>query len=341
MKKIILFIIMFILTGCYDYVEINNLIFVSGIAIDYQNDEYILTFEMLEEDKPITISEKGYTLASAFDNITLKISKIPFYHHLKVVIISEDVAQYHLKEISDYITRSPEIRNEFYLTVSPYSNAKDILNSHNGNDKPISDIISTLIKTNNYNFDISYNKTFEDMYEKLLNDKVDALANDIKTDGINIILTGLSSFRGYNLTHHFDKDKSYIINLLNNEKETFTLNDNNISIKVYESNVSYSFDNNINISIKAYADISYIDNINLHDENVYKSINNSFSNILKNNILSFINESKVNDVDVIALRERKWINKKIDDHHIYDNQINIDVNLIINRKGLSFGDFNE
>ena len=49
MKKIILIIALFLLTGCYDYKEINNLGIISAIGIDYQDDEYNVTLEVLND----------------------------------------------------------------------------------------------------------------------------------------------------------------------------------------------------------------------------------------------------------------------------------------------------
>ena len=49
MKKIILIITLFFLTGCYDYKEINDLAIISAIGVDYQNDEYIITLEVLND----------------------------------------------------------------------------------------------------------------------------------------------------------------------------------------------------------------------------------------------------------------------------------------------------
>ena len=49
MKKIILIIFLFLLTGCYDYKEINNLGIVSAIGIDFKDDEYIITLEVLND----------------------------------------------------------------------------------------------------------------------------------------------------------------------------------------------------------------------------------------------------------------------------------------------------
>ena len=50
-KLLILLIIPFILSGCYDYNELNDLAIISGIGIDYENEEYIVTYEILSTKK--------------------------------------------------------------------------------------------------------------------------------------------------------------------------------------------------------------------------------------------------------------------------------------------------
>ena len=48
MKKfILLLLIPLFLGGCYDYNGLNDLAIISGIAIDYEDDEFKVTFEVI------------------------------------------------------------------------------------------------------------------------------------------------------------------------------------------------------------------------------------------------------------------------------------------------------
>ena len=50
MKKILIIILTLLLcTGCYDYKEINDLAIISAIGVDYENDEYVITLEILND----------------------------------------------------------------------------------------------------------------------------------------------------------------------------------------------------------------------------------------------------------------------------------------------------
>ena len=51
MKKIILlFILLFSLTGCFDYVEIDDLVIITGMLIDYKDNEFEITSQVIEND---------------------------------------------------------------------------------------------------------------------------------------------------------------------------------------------------------------------------------------------------------------------------------------------------
>ena len=85
MKKIItLILVLFLTAGCYDNIELNNLAIISGIGIDYHDDNYYLTYEILNDIKTgdnttmksYTISGKGKSLPEAFTNTNYKVGKI-------------------------------------------------------------------------------------------------------------------------------------------------------------------------------------------------------------------------------------------------------------------------
>ena len=51
MKKIILLLSIFLLTGCFDYTELNDLSIVSMIIIDKIDNNYSVSFEILNDQK--------------------------------------------------------------------------------------------------------------------------------------------------------------------------------------------------------------------------------------------------------------------------------------------------
>ena len=96
MKKIIILIItsLFFITGCYDNVELNKLSIIAGIGIDYVDNEYVLTYEIYNDNKSDntgelisdTITGKGNTISEAFNNANMKTSKKDFFAHVQSLI---------------------------------------------------------------------------------------------------------------------------------------------------------------------------------------------------------------------------------------------------------------
>ena len=82
MKYRMIIVMLFILfvTGCYDYKELNNLYTIEGIAIDYLDNEYIVTYEIIDTSKDsngerIYKTGKGSIISEAFNNTNITLSK--------------------------------------------------------------------------------------------------------------------------------------------------------------------------------------------------------------------------------------------------------------------------
>ena len=90
MKKIIiLFITLLLCTGCFDYKEINDLAIISAIGINFNDNNYEITLEVLndqidKDSSKITSYIKtgtGKNLTTAIENAADKLSKKPTFNH--------------------------------------------------------------------------------------------------------------------------------------------------------------------------------------------------------------------------------------------------------------------
>ena len=124
MKKLLLLLIIpLFLTGCYDYQELNNRAIIAGVAIDYEEDAFHIDLEILnnkkssnqeeESSKTYYVKGSGPTLDKAFQDCHSRLSKEPYYSHLKILILGEEVAKEKLSEVLDYMIRDATIRNIF------------------------------------------------------------------------------------------------------------------------------------------------------------------------------------------------------------------------------------
>ena len=86
--KIIILVLTLIplMTGCYNYQELNNLSIVTGTSIEKENDKYKITIQVVNPKKNddarsssqptfITYSQVGDTLQEAYRNIVLTSSR--------------------------------------------------------------------------------------------------------------------------------------------------------------------------------------------------------------------------------------------------------------------------
>ncbi|MDK2805992.1 MAG: spore germination protein [Thermoanaerobacterium sp.] len=152
MKKIkvyvLLLLILSLLTGCWDKVEIEDRAFVMAIGIDTskQAKNYIVTFQFPNVKQVssgaggsggggggggqpnFSISEVGDTVFSASRHISTRLDKRLFLGHTKAVILGKDVVSDRNKflEVLDTLDRSYELSRKLRLLVAD-GKAQDIL----------------------------------------------------------------------------------------------------------------------------------------------------------------------------------------------------------------------
>ena len=336
-------IMIFFLTGCYDYKEINDLGFITAIGIDYEESTFKAAFEILDDSNDIQIvSTESNNISNLFEDISPHISKIPDFHHLKAVIISKSVAKNHLKELTDYLIRSPEIRNEFLLVICDNNSPLKIFS--NDNKESIGEKVAKLIKTNKSQNNITYDQSFEDVLEKLLNKKTEATAVVINLENKEIVLKGIGLFKDYTYQYCLDTKASSLLNILNNENVNYIIPLKGLEIKLYESNVKYDFDkNNVNILVNAKAKIiENTTNYDLKDNQDYLIIEKKLNAIIKSELNELISNLKNHNIDAISLNDKQYkITKKNIKNYLQKVNIRINVDIKINWKGSIFQITNE
>lgn len=112
-KNILLILLIFMLSGCFNYTEINDLELVNGIYMDYKDGNYTMIFNTDED-----ILSSGKSVSETFRNFEESLSKRAYYAHIKVLIISSNIINEHYDDVMNYILRNNEFRNNFYLVVS-------------------------------------------------------------------------------------------------------------------------------------------------------------------------------------------------------------------------------
>jgi spore germination protein len=153
MKRLLIIILLipFILTGCWDKIEIDRKIFISTIGIDPGEDiEKSKEFKEIKEDEPFQgstikrysityafpdisklgpqntqgaelqyINTDAYSMESGIVNTISKSSRAAYFGHTKLLIISNEMFKYkeNFKEIIDYLERQHIMNRMMYVLV--------------------------------------------------------------------------------------------------------------------------------------------------------------------------------------------------------------------------------
>ena len=137
-KLLLLIIPVLLLTGCYNYNELNELALCTGMAIDYEDDKYVVTYMIARSEQTnqdnntstastTTYEGKGKNISEAIQEINRICPKKTYIGHLNVIVISEDLAKKGLQNMLDYLLREPESRKTFFLILARNVKASDTL----------------------------------------------------------------------------------------------------------------------------------------------------------------------------------------------------------------------
>lgn len=132
------------LTGCWNYREIEQLAIIAGVAIDKNEEGQIkLTLEVVNIStdgqtafEPVYVEISGESFFDASRRgITLQGKRL-YWSHAKVVIVSEEIAREDIIKYLDFLFRDAEAREDIWLLISQEKTAAEIIKAK-GQAKPI------------------------------------------------------------------------------------------------------------------------------------------------------------------------------------------------------------
>lgn len=353
-KIIIITIICFILTGCYDYNELNELAIANGISIDLKDDKYLVSILISNSHKNNSSNEEnqattslfqgeGKTLDEAITNLELTLPKKLYLGHINIIIISEEYAKTGIYNLFDYFTRNPELLKKMYLAVSKDIEAYKTLATISPLEMFSSKNIISNIETNNTDVGNSYLVLYSEALFKYVEPGYEFVIPSISLTGdteestkeeniknpiskSHLIILNLSVFKADKLLTHTTTEESKGINILTNNiknleiiENDFTASVNNIKCKIkFELN-----DNNPIFKIKtnfSYKIVSVDKNLEINKE----EIQNEIHKIIDKHIKTYINKalylSLDKKVDILGLgnliykEEPNYFNKNKKDY---------------------------
>ena len=352
MKKILIIILTLLLcTGCFDYKEINDLAIINAIGVDYENDEYVITLEILndqidKDSSKITSYTKvghGKNLTSAIENAADKLSKQLIFNHIKLMILSKSIIEEKFENIIDLFLRNTYFRENFYV-ISATKNKPETLLNHTTNEAPIaSTAITDTLESIRYSSNTNILKKFDEMVEEVITYGIDTCFSNITLKDNEFIVDGMSIFNNYSYKSNLSTEYVKIYNLLtdNFDRPTYTINYDNLSFTTAINNGKINTEiksGTINVTGNLMGRI--IDNdpkYNIRDPKNLERIDNDFTNLLNKKIPEFIKVLQDNNSDILGITRNYYKKTRTKDKDYWlklDIKSNIKFN--INKKGLIY-----
>lgn len=135
----VLFLSVFMLSGCVSSNDIDNRAIVQVVGLDLEDGVFTASLEyftpMGSGDQPINLSENnseivighGLTISEAIENAALPKGKTPFYAQSSVIIIGRELAENSMDVVADYINHDIDLRVDTEIYVAD-EKASDLVN---------------------------------------------------------------------------------------------------------------------------------------------------------------------------------------------------------------------
>lgn len=346
--------LLLLVSGCYDYTELNDMAIVSGISIDYEQNSFHVAFEILntvnkDEDpnaaKVYLTEGNGTSISEAFADASLEIAKVPYLAHLKTLVIGETVAKNHTKEIIDFLIRDNHIRNIFYLVVAKDTSAYAVIHNTDTNNPVASTAISELIDSALFTNNIAATLNYEKFVTNIIDPRKDTYATSIAIKNGILKLGPLAIFKGYDMQIFLSEEESATFNVMNGESEEIHFNvscpnDENefIVLTTFNHPKSEIEIEGDTVKIKSEIEIRIVENhckMNFKEVSTYESIQEKVEEKLKNDMKKVMDTSLQYNSDILKIKQI-YYQKNKQDIDFKNLNYEYDAKAIINRNGLIF-----
>jgi spore germination protein KC len=138
--SLLLPLLLFVLSGCWDKLELNDVSIITGIAIEKGGEEnpYRMTVSSINSAEfsktgasgntpSTTFSLEGKSVSELATKMNVGMTRKQIYSHTRIVVIDEEIARAGMLEFLDFLERSGEFRNDFNLLIARGVKASDIL----------------------------------------------------------------------------------------------------------------------------------------------------------------------------------------------------------------------
>jgi len=190
-KMLIVLLCVTTLTSCWSRRELNELLIVLGVGLDWEDGEYLVSFQVVNPSEisaqrrggdrpPTTLYQgRGKTMLDAARSLTAEAPRKVYMGHLQFYVISEKLAKKGISSFIDNPLRDNEHRLDFNVVVARGIKAEDILKLYTPLEKlPTYSMLHSL-------------ETSEKNWAPTVSITMDDVLNRLSSNGIDLTLTGI------------------------------------------------------------------------------------------------------------------------------------------------------
>lgn len=164
------------MTGCWNYRGLNELTIVAGVAIDKIENQYLLSFEIMDMSKPVKqegvtsrmIQAEGKSIFDAIRNAKNQLASTLYFGNVQIVVISQEIAREDgLHTIMDFFLRDPEMRETIRVVIPQQPQAWEILDVKQKDGSAVAYGIVQIIRDNSKTVGATIDKPLYLMYQEL------------------------------------------------------------------------------------------------------------------------------------------------------------------------------
>ena len=328
LKIILSFCLLFCITGCSNYQELNDLAIASALGIDKTENGFRVTTQIINTEKNsgsydssgqpkfITYTAEGTTLNEAFRNIVFESSRKLYPNHAEVIVIGHELAEAGIYPIFDMFFRNADIRKQSLMIVSIDNTAEEILKVTTPLALINAEKIKSTLEADAKFLGTTDLVTFEKMLANYLSDtkqimlpaitiinenNIGNTSKNIESTEINtkLLLSSLVVFKNDKMIGHLTQEESLAVSFIMGKVNTTIIthkceNNNHLTIEIIDTNTkttNFKNKSKIKLTISASAVLNENTcNLDLESPKTFKDIETSINDQLKNQIYKTIHD---------------------------------------------------
>ncbi|QJC51078.1 Ger(x)C family spore germination protein [Paenibacillus albicereus] len=180
-----------LLSGCWSRRELNDLLVVLGMGIDWEDGQYVVSFQVVNPNEislkskstnraPGTLYQgRGNTIFEAARSLTTRAPRLMYLGHLQLFVLSEEMARRGVASVIDSPLRDNEARMDYNVVIARGATAEQIL-----------ELYTPLERLPTYSMQQSL-RTSERSWAPTVAVTMGDVVNKLTGDGQQLVLTGI------------------------------------------------------------------------------------------------------------------------------------------------------